>query len=910
MKKNFTLLAILIFSVSFANQIFQFENVDNKILGHFENENIQAHQTKNKITKIIAIPAKNVKIEIHNCEISIFKKDGEFIQNTFVNGEKFVRAENSFVMRELFGHKISIKLFSENDKNISVLKNIDFEIKPQNLEHYSEKISHAFLPIYQTIIENFESSYLAEAEVVPSKMLIIAPSSTTECLESYINWKQAKGISTTVVTSEEIGTTSGEIKTYLQNLYDSSEQPPDYLLLIGDVDGSYEIPSFYFGDDDDVSDHPYTLLDGDDYFPEMLVGRISIDSLMELVTILNKILAYEKTPYVENPDWLTRAILVAGNYSTSPPIPSTPVKVSRWLWEKMLNYGYSQVDTVFYPPTYPGTSEISSSINNGVGFVNYRGWGDANGWHYPYFHSENIEALSNGYFLPVVTSFVCNTGDFANNVDPCFGETWLRAGTPSLPKGAVVFVGPSDLHTSTKYNNSLFSGFYYGMLDENILSFGQALLRGKLELYNNFPLNQEDEDDVEFYFHVYNILGDPSLSMWTQIPEEINCNLPGEISLGTNYLEISIPNFDDGIVTAIKENEFSETAIIGAGNAVLYFNSQTEGEITITITKPNYYPLIETVQVVTAEGDIGLLNIESDSEIIAGNQINLLLTLKNFGAQTENNISATLTSNSAFITFSDDNAEFGNLAPNATAEETFQIEIFPNCPNGEILEFTLEISNENDAKFELFTHSLLYEVVEVEVQDENGILEPGEEREIQVTINNIGTIEPLNLSAELSTNIDAVVIIDNFSTVEDTATFTVAAANDCSIGKLINFTIQLSDEIGLETSANFYLEIGEVTNCAPTGPDAFGYYAYDKYDVNYDECPVYEWIEIDPEDGGNGTVFELGDDRSETIEIPIDFKFYDEICDSLKICTNGWISFNPTWETYFRNWNIPSALGP
>ena len=27
-------------------------------------------------------------------------------------------------------------------------------------------------------------------------------------------------------------------------------------------------------------------------------------------------------------------------------------------------------------------------IDNGVGIVNYRGWGDANGWHYPEFHVE------------------------------------------------------------------------------------------------------------------------------------------------------------------------------------------------------------------------------------------------------------------------------------------------------------------------------------------------------------------------------------------------------------------------------------------------------------------------------------------------------------------------------------------
>ncbi len=30
----------------------------------------------------------------------------------------------------------------------------------------------------------------------------------------------------------------------------------------------------------------------------------------------------------------------------------------------------------------------------------------------------------------------------------------------------------------------------------------------------------------------------------------------------------------------------------------------------------------------------------------------------------------------------------------------------------------------------------------------------------------------------------------------------------------------------------------------------------------------------------------------------------------MTICSNGWVSIKPTIVTNFRNWNIPSALGP
>ena len=36
-------------------------------------------------------------------------------------------------------------------------------------------------------------------------------------------------------------------------------------------------------------------------------------------------------------------------------------------------------------------SNIISALESGVGVVNYRGWGDATGWHKPDFHLDDIE---------------------------------------------------------------------------------------------------------------------------------------------------------------------------------------------------------------------------------------------------------------------------------------------------------------------------------------------------------------------------------------------------------------------------------------------------------------------------------------------------------------------------------------
>lgn len=920
--KKFLLLTILLFTVYSLFGILEYQRSADGMKITFVNEDNSLKQ--NDFEQIFAIPSESVEFIINNCEIEEYTKAGELLNTRSIDGETFIKFDKSFIMRDLYAHQFSINTTREANEKITVLKSFDIDIIMSDPVQVPNTISAAFLPIYRSIVDNFERSYLRDANVTPSKMLIITHQSLSGYTQIFTDWKNQKGIETDVVFKDDIGTSSAQIKSYIQNIYDTSEIPPDYILLTGDVDDDYEIPSFYItstSGDSNVTDHPYTLLDGDDYFPEMIIGRMSFDSVIEYQTMIAKTLLYEKTPFMGSTHWFEDVTLVAGNYSSSPPMPTTPVKVTKWLKDKMVDYGYNNIDEFYYWPPYynvfPGSSQISASINGGVGVVSYRGWGDANGWHYPLYHREHLDDLNNGAMLPIITSIVCNTGDFANSVDPCFGEKWLRLGNPSSPKGGVVFIGPSDLHTSTKLNNSIFSGLWYGILDEDNLAFGSAILRGKYELYDNFPLSREPGDDVEFYFSVYNILGDPSLSIWTTVPQDIACTLPDEVDVGTNFLEIDLPGMDGAIVTAIKDDEFSNIAVVENGSAVVYLESQTSGEILLTITKPNYYPFQETINVNQANIDLGLTNVNAASSFMAGATVQLDLTITNFGSQIATSVNADLSTDNELININIASADFGDISAGATSTQSYEIEIDPYCPNNAIIEFDLAMSDGSDAKFQIIISSLIFEFENIVVNDENGILEPNEESSVAVTFSNIGSFDATDIEAELTAlSSDVNVLSSSFNvgdvTVDESAVaeFTIAAEDDCFVGISVPFQMDITDAAGLSTTIYFSLEIGVIDQFAPTGPDTFGYYAYDSNDQFYQNSPDYEWIEIDPQEGGNGDVFELGDDRSVVIPMPFDFPFYDEVGDSLTICTNGWISMHPTWETYFRNWNIPSALGP
>jgi hypothetical protein len=46
------------------------------------------------------------------------------------------------------------------------------------------------------------------------------------------------------------------------------------------------------------------------------------------------------------------------------------------------------------------------------------------------------------------------------------------------------------------------------------------------------------------------------------------------------------------------------------------------------------------------------------------------------------------------------------------------------------------------------------------------------------------------------------------------------------------------------------------------------------------------------------------------VPLPFDFTYYGQSYDHITICSNGWVSFTQTWMADFRNWDIPSPLGP
>ncbi|MBM4403853.1 MAG: T9SS type A sorting domain-containing protein [Candidatus Cloacimonetes bacterium] len=785
-------------------------------------------------------------------------------------------------------------------------------------------MSAAFVDAYRSLADNYETSYLANLPLSRPKMLIISHNQLDSFIGEFINWKRAQGFEVYVINKQSIAANPSvqQIKDAVYNHY--MQYQCDYLLILGDVTGTFTIPTNIYpspdGAEQDADDGHYGNLTGDDYFPEMLVGRFSFGDISECLTMINKSIRYEKNPHLSDTAWYSRALVVAGNYAEGGLRPTTPVLTSRWLREKMLGFGYSQVDTVFYPPSYPATSTIQAAINAGVSIVTYRGWGDANGWHYPLFHIPNLNSTFNGARMPIVFSIVCNTGDFANlNVNPCFGEKWMRMGSISSPNGAVAFVGPSDLHTRTRLNNSISSGMWSSIYDYGVRIFGSSVLAGKIEIYKNFPNDTGTNGIVPFYFHIYNMLSDPSLNMWILTPAAIS---PDVIVGGTTFtqsdahIRISAPHLNNAIVTGTKNNEDFGFTRISGGFAILPVDPDQDGDLTITISKENYLPLVTTL----APAGTPTIGVSNNSLTAAGTVINphqtytLNLTLKNYGSIALSNVTATLTSDRPqMLEIPNNTHNISSLGAGQTTTASFTLNATHLVQPRQIITFNLVFSPVN------VTHSfqLITGGAEISFVSYDGILHLGQNNTVTFTIINNGTAPLINAGVSAFTQTTAAVVttpVVNLGNVAvgETKTFQagIQIASDTFNGRNIPLRFLFTDAQNYSFNRYYAVTAGVPTTTAPTGPCEYGYWAYDSFDTTFPLAPVYNWTEIDPRDGGQGTVFLNQDDGTVVVDLPFTFRFYGNNYNQLSICSNGWVSFFPTWMVDFNNQYIPAALGP
>ncbi len=114
--------------------------------------------------------------------------------------------------------------------------------------------------------------------------------------------------------------------------------------------------------------------------------------------------------------------------------------------------------------------------------------------------------------------------------------------------------------------------------------------------------------------------------------------------------------------------------------------------------------------------------------------------------------------------------------------------------------------------------------------------------------------------------------------------------------------------IGENKAATPEIATGTLSPLAGGGPDEFGYIFRDSEEP---DGPIYEWIEIAPPAGGNGTAVGLSgvdDGYFWPLTIPFPFDFYGTEYTELAVASNGTVCFGDYYLGY-DNRPIPGASG-
>jgi hypothetical protein len=355
------------------------------------------------------------------------------------------------------------------------------------------------------------------------------------------------------------------IRDFLRyTLYYWQRPYPAYVLLMGDGTSDYKgrnkngvinyIPPYRTKvmSDDDATDLWYVQLTGKDAFPDMEIGRISVNNPTDADAVVEKTIQYETSP-LRGP-WRNRILFVSDDGFEEDCWNMADLLPNRY-FQKFINLRhYPYVDNYYLPPgedskiSPEANQAIMDAISEGDLAVVYYGHGSPNVWGHERMlfggdsKNSDMKKLTNGRKLPFVFNLTCSMGQFDWPTRPwniCITEDMHRV----LNGGAVSLYEPSG-KGFTPQHRQLNQRVFQALFTNEQWIHGDAITESVISYFlnpglENLPL-------------MYILFSDPALRL--QAPDkEISIETsPGNLvsrESTTIHISCDILPFKEGTVT-------------------------------------------------------------------------------------------------------------------------------------------------------------------------------------------------------------------------------------------------------------------------------------------------------------------------------------------------------------------------
>ena len=275
-------------------------------------------------------------------------------------------------------------------------------------------------------------------------------------------------------------------------------------------------------------------------------------------------------------------------------------------------------------------------------------------------------------------------------------------------------VGSGSINSNPSYG-STGEGAYDGIFHENNEN-NWAVVNSAIIIMGNLAVVQANGMD-DYYWEIYHLMGDPSLSTYLGVPEHNVVEHPVFLAPGSSEIIINAEPLS--YVGLTKEGQLIGSGLInenGIGNIEL-INTNIPGEIFIVVTGQNLQPYTGTILLTSPDGPYVTVNnvtvnYGNDEIISIGEEININIAIENVGSDSAFDVTTNLfeSTSSPYISILDGYDIINDLSSGESQNVELSFIVDNGAPYGHSFILSLEVDSESNtynATIELNVESLI-----------------------------------------------------------------------------------------------------------------------------------------------------------------------------------------------------------
>lgn len=539
-------------------------------------------------------------------------------------------------------------------------------------------------------------------------MVIITPQAQEATYKGHADYRNTTSVITRVVTLEDIyagnyfgGYSSAadnqeKIKLFIKDAIENwdisfvllgADHPdlPIRYIEVDQSDGNFNnVPSdLYYSDiyksggvfadwnvDDDSKWGEYDNDRNDmDLRPDVTIGRLPSDSNAEAVNMVDKVQNYEVNAYES--DWFKRFTMLGTDTFDGSYGDTSGFAEGEEVMKNLDNNYYTDAlgftcTRLFQSNSLCRASNFLKPNNQSAGFIAFSDHGFKTGWESgaEAISRSNIQSMSNGYKLPIVSIDACLTGAFDYSSD-CFAETFLKddnGGGVAVLASSRISLGTVGQYPYYGVSGLMNTQFHVSYISRGYDQVGEMYSGGEMGYYNSPYTSPKNSGSDFLVMTEYVFFGDPStyIGGFSRTHGKISCDdTDKKVEPGIEVVyNITVENNGTGqancfVITQRSdgspvpldwEHGFGdEEFVLNAGQTKNIFMNVTppedadtnlEMDIVLKVLSPNIEeaPLeVSTVTTVKPIFDVDLGSPDSEKMVEPGGSAVYSLKLTNFG---------------------------------------------------------------------------------------------------------------------------------------------------------------------------------------------------------------------------------------------------------------------------------------